>query len=979
MSSGLEATLIPGDAPALFLWMRPGDETPVSDAVAAVLGPVEAEPVKAPLALPVEWTSPRKKATTGLKTGLVDGLRVRILPALGPLARMPVGDGGRRSSASLTAWSLAAKLALELVARQRVVPWAKRRSDGALVRWRAAPDPEDLPRIERLAAALPPAARACTEMGDAGRSAVLLTADAALGVFLDTVADLLVRAGKKSIAGTRDGWSRRVADALVAGAGDLELRPVVDDPLVDELRRWAAPATGAATGAIRLVLRIELPGDDEAVWVLRFAAASVRDPSLQLEAGDVWRASVDGLIPGVGAAELRAEFMAELGRATRIWPRFADGLRGRGPETISLESGEVAVLIAETAPLLRAAGIEVRVPAELTAAGRQRLRMSVQAHSSAPAGEGAAGFGLASIVEARWEAMLDDEPLTEEELDRLARLKQPLVRIRGRWVLLDRTEVEDVVRRVSEGAWALEGASAIAAALGGEHEMVIVDDDPLARLRDALRAPPPDLGEIPGLTGRLRPYQRTGAAWLERLDGAALGGILADDMGLGKTVEVLAFLLRRAALRPPTRPHLLVCPTSVLGSWDREAARFAPSLPVYRHYGGDRATTRRALAAAAPAGSLCVTTYGLLRRDRKLLAGCDWETVVLDEAQAIKNPAAQVARAACALPAGARFALTGTPVENRLAELWSIYRFAVPGLLGAQKQFLSKIASPIERYRSRPALERLHRLTGPFLLRRTKSDPGVLPDLPPKLVVRASCPLTTEQATLYRAAVDNALDDIRSAEGIDRRGRVLALITTLKQICNHPEQILDGSGGLPGRSGKLDRIGDELEEVLAAGESALVFTQYRVMGDLLQRFVAERLAVRAPFLHGGVAQAERERMVVRFQDPDGPPVMVISLRAGGTGLTLTRASHVFHFDRWWNPAVEDQASDRAHRIGQQRTVVVHPMVCRGTLEERIDTLLESKSELAALAVRSGDAFITEFDDDQLEELVRLTDVLEEMP
>jgi SNF2 family DNA or RNA helicase len=352
---------------------------------------------------------------------------------------------------------------------------------------------------------------------------------------------------------------------------------------------------------------------------------------------------------------------------------------------------------------------------------------------------------------------------------------------------------------------------------------------------------------------------------------------------------------------------------------------------------------------------------------------------VLDEAQAIKNPAAKVARAACAMRAGGRFALTGTPVENRLAELWSIFRFAVPGLLGGQKSFLSTIASPIERYRSSAALDRLHRLTGPFILRRSKSDPGVLPDLPPKLVVRAWSPLTTEQATLYRAAVDNALDDIRSAEGIDRRGRVLALITTLKQICNHPEQLLGGDGQLAGRSGKLDRIGDELDQVLAAGEAALVFTQYRVMGELLRRFVAERLAVRAPFLHGGVPRAERERMVERFQDPDGPPVMVVSLRAGGTGLTLTRASHVFHFDRWWNPAVEDQASDRAHRIGQRSTVVVHPMVCRGTLEERIDRLLEDKSELAALAVRSGDAFITELDDDQIEDLVRLTDTFEDSP
>ena len=873
--------------------------------------------------------------------------------------------------------SLAAKLALELAARQRLAPWVEADAEGARARWRAAPDADDLPRLERLAAALPPSARACLGEGEAGGRPALLRAHTALRIFLDAAVDGLVRAAAPPTRRGPDGWARTVATALGAGDGRLALRPVVDDPLVEALRGWAEPAAGDDAGGLRLVLRLETPADEDAPWTLDFAAAPATDPSLLLAAEEVWSARSDDVAPGLGAADARRSFLGQLGRAALLWPPLSAGLRGRRPTGTRLDPDEVVALLTEAASLLAAAGVELRAPAELTSAGRHRLRARLRARTTSRSEAGAGGFGLDAIAEARWEAMLDEHPLTAAELDRLARLKQPLIRLRGRWTLLDRAEVDEVARRVREGAWQLEGAAAIAAALDDDDELAVGDADPLARLRDALRSPPPETGGIPGLEGELRAYQRRGVGWLARLDAAGLGGVLADDMGLGKTVQVLAFLLERHASAPPEGPHLLVCPTSVLGGWEREAARFAPSLDVYLHYGADRAASPEELATATPAGALCATTYGTLRRDRKLLTSRSWATVVLDEAQAVKNPASQVARAACALEARTRFALTGTPVENRLSELWSIFRFAVPGLLGGEARFRREVALPVQRYRSRPALERLHRLTGPFLLRRAKTDPGVLPELPPKLVVRSSCPLTTEQATLYRAAVDDALDDIRGAEGIDRRGRVLALLTLLKQVCDHPQLVGGGDGRLAGRSGKLDRLGDELEEVVAAGEAALVFTQYRTMGELLVRFLGERTAVRAPFLHGGVPRAAREEMVARFQNPSGPPVMVISLRAGGTGLTLTRASHVFHFDRWWNPAVEDQASDRAHRIGQRQTVVVHPMVCRGTLEEKVDRMLADKAELAALAVRSGEAFLTELDDDRLAELVGLSDEPEE--
>jgi SNF2 family DNA or RNA helicase len=472
------------------------------------------------------------------------------------------------------------------------------------------------------------------------------------------------------------------------------------------------------------------------------------------------------------------------------------------------------------------------------------------------------------------------------------------------------------------------------------------------------------------LNATLRPYQARGLSWLSHMGALGLGACLADDMGLGKTIQLIALLLHRQQQAPrDARPALLVAPTSVLGNWEREVQRFAPSLLVAPHYGGER--QRR--PESFPPGALVLTSYGLLRRDAQLLAQVDWSLVALDEAQNIKNAASSTARAARALRSEQRFALTGTPVENRLAELWSISEFLNPGLLGPLETFRRELAVPIERHSNADATERLRRIVGPFVLRRLKSDKAIIADLPDKQEMTVACGLTREQATLYKAVVDEELRRIGSSDGIERRGRVLALLTFTKQICNHPAQYLAEAGPLEGRSGKLTRLTEMLEEAVAAGDKALVFTQFREMGERLRAHLGAQLGVEVLLLHGGTAKARRDEMVQRFQDePRGPRIFVLSVKAGGTGLNLTAASHVFHYDRWWNPAVEDQATDRAYRIGQKRSVQVHKLMCAGTVEERVASLLEQKRELAARVVGSGEQWITELGQNELRELFSLT-------
>ena len=636
-----------------------------------------------------------------------------------------------------------------------------------------------------------------------------------------------------------------------------------------------------------------------------------------------------------------------------------------------LNVDELALFATRAARELTRAGFGVILPTELTTAGRRRLGLRVHVAAEQPSDGLSSGLDADALASFRWEASIDDDTLTAEEFDAIANAKRELVRWRDRWVLVDERDITNA-QAVIGTTGSMPLVRAAGAALAGTtviagREAAIVPDAGIGSLVERLVAAtaPNELGEPKGFVGRLRGYQARGVSWLSHLEASGFGGCLADDMGLGKTIMVIAL-----ALHDP-RPTLVVCPTSVIGNWEREVHRFAPSLRVVRQHGSGRSRTPEALAERLDPGTIVLTSYGLLRRDRVIFSGVEWGRVVLDEAQNVKNPVAQQTRAAWALRTQSRIALTGTPVENRLTDLWSIMQFCNPHLLGPVDEFVERFAGPIERG-DEEATGRLRKIVRPFVLRRVKSDPDVAPDLPEKFVSSVICPLTPEQATLYRATVDEVLEEISGTQGMARRGKILALITALKQICDHPALFLKQSGPLAGRSGKLARLTEMLEEVVAEGEAALVFTQYATMGRLLKTHLADQFGVEPLFLHGGTARSSRDRMVDRFQAEDGPPVFLLSLKAGGTGLNLTRATHVFHFDRWWNPAVEDQATDRTHRIGQTKNVMAHALTVSGTLEERIADLLERKRGLAERIVGAGEGWITELSDNELKDLVALS-------
>ncbi|MPZ46613.1 MAG: DEAD/DEAH box helicase [Betaproteobacteria bacterium] len=923
----------------------------------------------------------------------VAGTALPLLDTVASLALVPATEVPSLS-ASVAVWTLASKLVLDLVSRERVVPIVGRLQERAFVRWGAAlAAPEDAAQVNALTRSMPPAAYAVPVVGAAARE--VWAPEALLRAFLDATVDALVRSAREGVArperrptkrrGNGDAgfipWELRWKAALSAGDGTFETESFGERTLLDDLGAWSEPAHGAL-GRLRACFRLELPEADRESFTLRFLLQSPDDPSLLVTAAEVWSTTGRSLAKlGRAFRDPQESLLEALGRAARLFPAIAPSLAEARPEALVLDPTAAWRFLSDGARALAGAGFGVIVPAELTAAGQRRLRLRMRVNGGAAvagAVAGTADLGLDALLAFEWEAALGDETLSARELAALARHKAPLVRHRGRWIAVDPGELAEIDRRMAEKTGRISARAAVVAALSGERRLdgmnVAVTaagefGDLLARLREgaARMAEPP-----PGFRGTLRPYQGRGLAWLQTMGALGLGACLADDMGLGKTIQLLAFLLHRLQRAADDgRPALLVAPTSVLGNWEREAERFAPDLRVVRHYGTDRA--RESSDIPNGAGTVVVTSYGLLRRDVGLLSCVQWSVVVLDEAQNIKNAASATAKAARALPAAHRFALTGTPVENRLAELWSIFEFANPGLLGPLESFRREFAVPVERYGDDQAAGRLRRIASPFLLRRLKSDPAVIQDLPPKNEMKVVCTLTREQATLYQAVLDEEMRRIESADGIERRGRVLALLMFLKQVCNHPAQYLGEAGPLPRRSGKLDRTAEMLEEALAAGDKALVFTQFREMGDRLVAHFRQRHGIEVAFLHGGTPRKARDEMVRRFQEEaHGPRIFVLSVKAGGTGLNLTAASHVFHYDRWWNPAVEDQATDRAYRIGQSRSVQVHKLVCAGTVEEKIDRMLESKRDLAAKVVGTGEKWITELGNTELRELFALS-------
>ena len=745
--------------------------------------------------------------------------------------------------------------------------------------------------------------------------------------------------------------------------------------------RLLAPEEGAETGASG-----NGTGDRGEQWTVELLLQSVEDPSLLATAHEVWHRSGAARLLRAAGADPRRDLLSGLSRAARVFPALAYALREASPTRVRLDGDGAHDFLTRIAPALAGNGFGVLLPSWWSA-GRAELGFTLAAAPKSgraePAGQPGraarrSGFGLDDLIDYEWRASLGGQTLSEDEFQALADAKSSLVQFRGRWVEVDRD-------KLAAGLTAL-GSRRSGAMRAGEFLRTAVfglNDDGLpleaveasgwlgdllsgsAEQRCAPAAAPP------GLQATLRPYQERGVGWLTFMDRVGLGAVLADSMGLGKTIQVLTLLeLERESGLAKGHPTLLVCPMSLVANWQREAARFTPKVEVHVHHGAERLSGEQFRAAVTDA-HLVITTYGLALRDREELAAVDWHRVVIDEAQAIKNAGTKQARAVRAIAAPHRVALTGTPVENRLADLWSILEFANPGLLGSAESFRGRFARPIERDGDERAAERLRRATGAFVLRREKTDPAIISDLPEKVEMKVVCNLTKEQASLYQATVDEMLREVAEAQGVARRGLVLALLTRLKQICNHPAHFLKDGSRLPGRSGKLARVEELCDEVLAAGEKALLFTQYAEFGAMLRAHLAERFGREVAFLYGGVPKRARDEMVLRFEQPDGPPLFVLSLKAGGVGLNLTAANHVIHVDRWWNPAVENQATDRAFRIGQRRDVQVRKLMCAGTLEERIDRVIEEKQDLADRIVGTGEGWLTELSVAELREVIRL--------
>ena len=943
-------------------------------------------------------------------------------------------------------WCAAARFGLELMEDQRVVPTVQQDRSGMVkAHWRPwLHDAAIAERAATLLAGMPPICRAVTD-AHAGDGWLVLESflNACVDSFLRQV--MLAENYVEAIEDRDPTTDPHVAwlGGLLGNNIEVKNLAVGDVSLVRGVRQWLAILEDIGEGRpMHLLLQLDEPSsalftkqegeEDKHPWRLSFQLITTEEPPAIIEAETIW-----GQASGRGGANQAAEktaelLLSELARVSRLWPKFEDALEETSPTGIDLTTAEAYMFLRDIKPLLEESGVQCTVP-EWWGASSTRIGAKLFIEGDGPSPEmltnslvagRKGGFGLHSVVNYSWQIALGDQPLTMEAFEALARKGSPLVRINNRWVEMRKEDLEAGLKFLKQhpgGQMSLLEALRLAHGAADDASGIpVVGMDAKGWVAEVF-GPIDAVDRMPQLEqpklfqGSLRPYQLSGLRWLAFLGRYGLGACLADDMGLGKTIQLIALLqIERQDCPEGERvgPTLLVAPMSVLGNWNRELTRFAPELTVHIHHGLDRPQGEK-LKEVAEKSDVVITTYALVARDQEDLEKISWRRVALDEAQHIKNPPTKQTAAIRAIQSDHRIALTGTPVENRLTELWSIMEFCTPGYLGTLADFKRRFAVPIERHRDRNRAEKLRNLVRPFVLRRLKTDLNVISDLPPLIESREHVPLTNEQITLYDQVVEEMLSKVDRAEGLRRRGLVLSALVKLKQICNHPlhflrqtqlpdiatedalknigesDDSLDtalaipesrGDRSLSSRSGKSTRLIEMLEEVVAAGDRALIFTQYRQMGHLLVTMIRRELDTESLFLHGGTPQAKRDQFVDRFQDPQGTaPIFVLSLKAGGVGLNLTAANHVFHYDRWWNPAVENQATDRAFRIGQLRTVNVHKMISDGTLEERIDQMIQQKMELATQIISSGEAWLTELSTGQLREILSLrTTALEDV-
>lgn len=913
-------------------------------------------------------------------------------------------------------WSIAARFALELLLRGRVAPGTaeapstgRRRSITThMVKavWKPQLTGEDAERFLKLAANIPPLCIGVPKVLEGKDPATREEAGAVvlysfLCSMIDTEMREAVRGMEVKLSSYLQNYRRGRSpltelwwNSLLTVSREIPVQGAAEE--VQDLTRDVELAGHTAlpyiegeelppeNGNIRLVLRLEPPLDEgQTDWFVSFWAEGREDEGLWLPASSIWRSKdKDLLIRGRMYLAIQKQLLLAIGEAAEQSEELTHGLNGPAPEGVVLPLEKLSSFMKQSVPQLKQIGVTVQMPSRWSREGRRKvgltLRMKQDAASNGTAEHRLPSLGMDHLVSFEVSAAVGGQHLTREELKALAEANMPYVQFRGEWIEINLKEINQVLRfmmRHEQSEMKLSEWIHLTAEMDEDRMWkgffieevetagmlsTLLNEEERYRIQER---------QVPSsLHGQLRPYQVRGYQWLSVMRDLGFGVCLADDMGLGKTVQVITCLLDRRK-EEQNAPVLIVCPTSLLGNWQRELQRFAPGLTLYIHHGVQR-LRGEAFQKEALQHDIVLTTYHLAGRDGTDLSSIRWSSVVLDEAQYIKNYRTKAAQSVMKLSAPHRIAMTGTPVENRLGELWSIFHFLNPGYLGSFHAFRQRYVLGEDQ---RERLQELHRLVSPFMLRRLKSDPDIRKDLPEKLEMKSYCTLTEVQGAMYQAVVDEMLEQIGDRKGMERKGLVLSSLTKLKQICNHP-QLLRGDDGRTLKaeaSGKMQRLLEILDSIADMEESALIFTQYVSMGEMLVKLLTKRYGKKPPFLHGGVTKQERDDMVRVFQEGKGTGFFVLSLKAGGVGLNLTRANHVLHYDRWWNPAVENQATDRVFRIGQAKNVQVHKLISQGTLEERIDELIEQKKALSEQVIGSGETWLTEMSDRELRQLIEL--------
>ncbi|WP_107670988.1 DEAD/DEAH box helicase [Cyanothece sp. BG0011] len=927
----------------------------------------------------------------------VQGIALTLDNTLQMLRQLPLGlteTSENFIGEDLQFWTHIYRWSLDLLTRGKYLPGIEQEENKTYGQWYPLLDSlVDQQRFSKFMQTMPNSCLAYYNLIDEQISYSLIKQTIILD-FFSTIIDQQVRQFV-DISITSHSFIQKWLQSLTHDSSQFEASEVEIKGLKNALSNWTSSLEEYIISSdnqqlginqFRVCFQLETPQKDEKTseqtnWRLNYCLQALDDPNVLISAQVIWSNPVTQLVWTNRTIDYPQETLLKgLGLASRLYYIIEDSLQEADPSYCELDPIQVYEFIRSIANILKDNGLGVVLPASLEkGVEEKRLGISLNAEVKAKKGQ---RLSLKSLLNYKLNLAIGDKTISKKEFEKLLAQKSPLVEVKGEWIALQPADVRAAQEILNKSYDPLElsvedalrfstGDSSTIAKLPITNFEATGD---LANLINAINNNEsiPMIENIPGFKGQLRPYQQRGVGWLAFLEKWGLGACLADDMGLGKTPQLIGFLLHLKSENMLEQPTLVVCPTSVLNNWEREVKKFAPSLSTLIHH-GDKRSKGKAFVKAVNQKNVIITSYSLIYRDIKSFESVEWQGIVLDEAQNIKNPQAKQSQAVRQLSTQFRIALTGTPVENRLSELWSILDFLNPGFLGTQQFFRRRFATPIEKYGDKQSLQIMRSLVQPFILRRLKTDKTIIQDLPEKQEMTVFCGLSSEQAQLYQELVDNSLIEIEEKTGIQRKGLILSLLLKLKQICNHPDHFLKKKTLKKAeQSGKLLRLEEMLEELIQEGDHALIFTQFSEWGKLLKPYLEKKFHQEVLFLYGATRRVQRQEMIDRFQhDPNGPRIFILSLKAGGTGLNLTRANHVFHIDRWWNPAVENQATDRAFRLGQKRNVQVHKFVSTGTLEERINEMLESKQKLAEQTVDSGEQWLTELDTDQLRNLLLL--------